>query len=102
MKIPLLPNLSKESFSFSAIGKFVGSRPSLESLELGVHKSWPLTKPYLILLTKKGNFIFCFNLPEDRDNLVLQSPIFMDRKKLLLLPWAPGQDESSLIAVTLV
>lgn len=31
---------SKESFTFSAIGRFVGRRPSLERLEQWVHSSW--------------------------------------------------------------
>ena len=96
MKIPLqMINLSKESFSFSAIGKFASKRPSLKALELWVQNSWRLSRPYLISLTEKGNFLFRFNSSEDRDSLVLQSPIFMVRKKLLLLPLALGQDESS-------
>ncbi|KAJ8619846.1 hypothetical protein MRB53_028375 [Persea americana] len=91
MKIPLqMINLSKESFSFSAIGKFASKRPSLKALELWVQNSWWLSRSYLISLTEKGNFLFRFNSSEDRDSLVLQSAIFVAR----------GQDECSWPAVT--
>lgn len=86
---------SKESFTFSAIEKFVGRRPLLEQLEQWVKSTWHLSKPCLISLAEKGNFIFRFNTPEDRDCLISQSPLLMDKRKLLLQPWLPGQDESS-------
>lgn len=91
---------SRASFSFSANGKFVGRRPSLEILEQWVQSAWRLSKPCLISLTEKGNFIFRFNSSEDRDCLVSQSPLFMAKRKLLLIPWTPGQDEGNWPAIT--
>ncbi|XXG82852.1 hypothetical protein AAC387_Pa10g0738 [Persea americana] len=91
---------SKDSFSFSAIRKFVGRRPSLEALVQWVHSSWRLSKPCLILLTKLGHFLFRFNTMEERDVLVSQGPLFMGKRKLLLHPWSPRQDESSWPVVT--
>ncbi|XXG57223.1 hypothetical protein AAC387_Pa03g4436 [Persea americana] len=88
-------NTSKQSFSFSTIGKFVGQRPSLEALEQWITFSWRLSRLCLISLTEKGNFIFRFYSKEDRDDLVGHSPLFMDRRKLLLESWLPGQDESN-------
>ncbi|KAJ8628096.1 hypothetical protein MRB53_021403 [Persea americana] len=44
---------SKDSFTFSAIGKFVGRRPLLEQLEQLVQSSRRLSKPCLISLTEK-------------------------------------------------
>ncbi|KAJ8629856.1 hypothetical protein MRB53_023179 [Persea americana] len=101
IRIPLqMVNTSKQSFSFSAIGKFVGRRPSLEALEQWVTSSWSLTRPCLISLTEKGNFIFRFYSKEDRDDLVGHSPLIMDRRKLLSQPWSPGQDESIWLSET--
>ncbi|KAJ8630519.1 hypothetical protein MRB53_023842 [Persea americana] len=93
-------NNSKESFSFSAIGPFAGRRPSLERVEHWIHASWRLSRPCLISLTDKGHFIFRFNSQEDRDSTVGQSPFPFDKKKLLLLPWTPGQSEDSWPAIT--
>ncbi|XXG47701.1 hypothetical protein AAC387_Pa02g2301 [Persea americana] len=93
-------NNSKESFSFSAIGKFVGRRPSLEALEHWVQSSWRLSRPCLISLTEKGFFLFRFNSPEDRDILISQSPLMLDRKKLMLQSWTPGQNEESWLVIT--
>ncbi|KAJ8617469.1 hypothetical protein MRB53_013655 [Persea americana] len=83
-------NNNKESFSFSAIGKFVGRRPSLEVLEQWVLASWRLSMPCFISLIEKGHFLLRFNSLEDRDILVSQSPLLMDMKKLLLQSWSPG------------
>ncbi|KAJ8645020.1 hypothetical protein MRB53_006768 [Persea americana] len=44
---------SKESFTFSAIEKFVGRRPLLEQLEQWVKSTWHLSKPCLISLAEK-------------------------------------------------
>ncbi|KAJ8628514.1 hypothetical protein MRB53_021821 [Persea americana] len=88
-------NLSKQSFSHSAIRKFIGRRPSLEAVEKWVESSWRLSRPCLISLTVQGNFIFRFFSKEDREALVGSSPLLMAGKKLLLRPWSPGQDESS-------
>ncbi|XXG45155.1 hypothetical protein AAC387_Pa02g0315 [Persea americana] len=92
--------ISKESFFFSAIGKFVGRLPSLEGLEQWVQTSWSLSRHCLVSLTERCFFLFRFNTKEDRDCLVSQSPLLMERKKLLLQPWSPGQDVSSWLAVT--
>ncbi|KAJ8644313.1 hypothetical protein MRB53_006061 [Persea americana] len=59
----------KESFSFSAIGRFVRRRPSLERLKRWVHASWSLSRPCLSSLTEKGNFLFRFNSPEDLSSM---------------------------------
>eukprot|EP00268_Persea_americana_P027436 TRINITY_DN26813_c0_g1_i2.p2 TRINITY_DN26813_c0_g1~~TRINITY_DN26813_c0_g1_i2.p2 ORF type:complete len:145 (+),score=19.61 TRINITY_DN26813_c0_g1_i2:484-918(+) len=48
-----------------------------------------LSRPCLISLIEKGNFIFRFNNQEDGDGLVCQSPLRMGNKKLLLRPWSP-------------
>ncbi|KAJ8640544.1 hypothetical protein MRB53_017238 [Persea americana] len=95
-------NLSKQSFSHSAIRKFVGRRPSLEAVEKWVESSWRLSRPCLISLTAQGNFIFRFYSKEDREALVGSSPLLMAGKKLLLRPWSPDQDESSWPSVALV
>eukprot|EP00268_Persea_americana_P055418 TRINITY_DN6440_c0_g1_i2.p1 TRINITY_DN6440_c0_g1~~TRINITY_DN6440_c0_g1_i2.p1 ORF type:complete len:334 (-),score=48.75 TRINITY_DN6440_c0_g1_i2:505-1506(-) len=96
VKIPIqMVDSSKQSFSHSAIGKFVGRRPSLEALEQREISSWCLSRPCLISLTEKGNFIFRFNTKEDREDLVGHSPLLMEWKKLLLRPSSPSQDESS-------
>ncbi|KAJ8636810.1 hypothetical protein MRB53_011077 [Persea americana] len=101
LKIPSqMVNNSKESFSFSAIGKFVRRWPSLEELENWVQRSWRLSRPCLISLTEKGFFLFRFNSPEDRDILISQSPLMMDKKKLLLQSWSPRQNEESWPAIT--
>ena len=86
---------NKQSFSHSAIGKFAGRRPTLEALEQWVISSRRLFRPCLISLTEKGNFIFRFHSKEDKEALVGHGPLLMEGKKLLLQPWAPGQDESS-------
>ena len=93
-------NNSKESFSFSTIGKFVGRWPSLEVLEQWVLASWRLSMPCFISLIEKGHFLLRFNSLEDRDILVSQSPLLMDMKKLLLQSWSPGQDGDSWPAIT--
>ncbi|XXG85934.1 hypothetical protein AAC387_Pa11g0929 [Persea americana] len=93
-------NYSKESFSFSAIGKFVGRRPSLEALEQWVHSSWTLSRPVFIFLTEKGHFLFRFSCKEDIDSLVSHNPLLMVKRKLLLQSWSPGQDEASWPAVS--
>lgn len=36
---------------------------------------------------------------EDKDSLIYQSPLLLDKKKLIFLPWFPGQDENSWPAV---
>eukprot|EP00268_Persea_americana_P038971 TRINITY_DN38603_c4_g1_i1.p1 TRINITY_DN38603_c4_g1~~TRINITY_DN38603_c4_g1_i1.p1 ORF type:complete len:234 (-),score=26.72 TRINITY_DN38603_c4_g1_i1:171-872(-) len=91
---------SKDSFSFTAIGKFVGRRPSLERLEQWVYSSWRIARPSFISLTERGHFLFRFSTKEERDSPINQRPLHMDRKKLLLLPWSPGQDEDVWPAVT--
>lgn len=45
---------SSDSFSFSAIGKFVGRRLSLEVLKQCAHSSWRLSRPCFISLTERG------------------------------------------------
>lgn len=75
-------------------------RPSLERLEQWIHASWHLSRPYLTSLTDIGHFIFRFNSKEDKDSTVGQSPFLLDRKKLILLPWSPGQSEESWLAIT--
>ncbi|XXG45984.1 hypothetical protein AAC387_Pa02g0929 [Persea americana] len=86
---------SKDSFSFSAIGKFLGIRPSLEALKQWVHNSWSPSKPSFISRTEKGHFLFRFSSKEDRDLMVSHSPLLMDRRKLLLQSWSPSQDDAS-------
>eukprot|EP00268_Persea_americana_P003465 TRINITY_DN11050_c0_g1_i1.p1 TRINITY_DN11050_c0_g1~~TRINITY_DN11050_c0_g1_i1.p1 ORF type:complete len:286 (+),score=11.78 TRINITY_DN11050_c0_g1_i1:3142-3999(+) len=90
---------SKESFSFSAIGKFVGPRPSLEGLEQWVQSSWRLSRPCLISFIERGFFLFRFNTKEDRDCLVRQSPLLLEKKKLLQ-HWSLGQEVSSWPAIS--
>lgn len=80
------------SFTFAAIGRFLGKRPLLEWVEERA-RGWNLSSPCTVSLTKKGNFIFRFNSEMDRDHLLSLSPLTMDQKRIKLLPWHPGQDE---------
>lgn len=68
--------------------------------------SWKLSRPCLISLTEKGNFLSRFNSKEDRDGLTCQSPLQMEKKETPpspLVPWTrwkllasgnPGLDSS--------
>lgn len=38
-----------------------------------------------------GHFLFRFNSREERDQILYQSPIFLQKKRLHLLSWSPGQ-----------
>ncbi|KAJ8622145.1 hypothetical protein MRB53_030674 [Persea americana] len=95
MRIPQqMIQSSKGSFSFTALGKFVGKRPSLEALEQWVHSTWRLSRPCFISLTEHGHFLFRFNTKEDSEALVNQSPLSMGKRKLLLHFWSPGDEEN--------
>lgn len=39
----------------------------------------------------EGTFPFRFNSNEDRGQILSQSPLLLQKKKLHLLPWSPGQ-----------
>lgn len=86
-------NSRKESFSYAAIGRFVGKRPCLEWVEAKA-KLWPLSRPCMVSLTNKGYFIFRFNSPEGKASILSLSPLSIDKKKVFHLPWTPGQDET--------
>ncbi|KAJ8616142.1 hypothetical protein MRB53_035514 [Persea americana] len=95
LSIPLqmLAN-SKESFTYAAIGRFLGRRPLLEWVE-APSRDWNLSRSCTVSLTAKGNFIFRLNSEADRDHILSLSPITMAKRKLQLLPWHPGQEETN-------
>ncbi|KAJ8632849.1 hypothetical protein MRB53_026185 [Persea americana] len=70
IRIPIqMVNSNKQSFSHCATGKFVGRRPSLEAVEQWVISLWRLSRPCMISLTEKGNFIFRSDSKEDKEEL---------------------------------
>eukprot|EP00268_Persea_americana_P001034 TRINITY_DN103089_c0_g1_i1.p1 TRINITY_DN103089_c0_g1~~TRINITY_DN103089_c0_g1_i1.p1 ORF type:complete len:201 (+),score=19.25 TRINITY_DN103089_c0_g1_i1:51-653(+) len=85
---------SKEPFSFALIGRFAGRRPSIEWME-DKAKLWSLSRPYVVSLTNKGYFISRFNSLEDKVSILSLSPLSIDKKKVVFLPWSPGQDEAA-------
>eukprot|EP00268_Persea_americana_P040284 TRINITY_DN3996_c0_g1_i4.p1 TRINITY_DN3996_c0_g1~~TRINITY_DN3996_c0_g1_i4.p1 ORF type:complete len:266 (-),score=27.52 TRINITY_DN3996_c0_g1_i4:261-1058(-) len=85
---------SKESFTYAAIGRFLGRRPLLEWVE-APSRDWNLSRSCTVSLTAKGNFIFRLNSEADRDHILSLSPITMAKRKLQLLPWHPGQEETN-------
>ncbi|XXG67040.1 hypothetical protein AAC387_Pa06g0474 [Persea americana] len=91
---------SKGPFSFSALGKFVGKRSSLEALEQWFHSTWRLSRPCFISHTEHGHFLFKFNTKEDSEALVSQTRLSMGKWKLLLRFWSPGDEENSWPAIS--